>query len=171
VQRAVVVSHSLGSAYASYLLKQKPHLLKALTLIDPVAAMMHHPKIVGAFVYKPVTSPLVAVEEYFVRRELFVANVIARHLHWHEAALWPTSFNAKTPTLIVLSEEDAIVPSAQVQRSVRSLAARARGVRVLTLPGFRHGGWIASADASRLIGERVKRQYAAPSRIQSAPER
>ena len=45
---------------------------------------------VKGFIYKPVTSPLVAVEEYFVRRELFVANVAARHLRWHEGGLWPT---------------------------------------------------------------------------------
>eukprot|EP00966_Prymnesium_polylepis_P002787 63759-Prymnesium_polylepis.2 len=96
--------------------------------------MMHHPKVAGAFVYKPATSPLVAVEEYYVRRELFVADVVARHLRWYEAALWPTSFAAKTPTLIVLSEEDAIAPRTQVRRSARSLAAfgMAAGLRTPT---------------------------------------
>ena len=117
------------------------------------------------FIYKPVTSPLVAVEEYYVRREIFVANVIARHLRWHEGGLWPTSFEPTRPALIVLSENDAILPSPEVRRSARSLVARSRNVRVLTLPAFRHGGWIANADASRLIGERVKRQYAARSRL------
>ena len=80
VRRVVVVCHSLGSAYATYLIRYKPHMLKALTLIDPVAAMLHQPKVTRNFVYKPVTSPLVALEEYYIRREIFTANLLARHL-------------------------------------------------------------------------------------------
>ena len=52
----------------------------------------------------------IAAEEYYVRRELFTSNVIARHTRWHEAALWPAECMPSRPTLLVLSEKDTIVP-------------------------------------------------------------
>lgn len=111
----------------------------------------------GAFVYKPVGNSLkTAVEEYYVRREIFTSNVIMRHMRWHEAALWPSDCSPTMPTTIILSEDDTIVPVDAVRGCARSWRAYARGVRVLTLPRLGHGGWLGQEDALDAITSRVK---------------
>ena len=85
INRARVVGHSLGAAYASYFARYKPERLASLTLIDPVAINLHHSTVTKTFIYAPALSCRDAAEEYFVRRELFTANIIARHLVWFDA--------------------------------------------------------------------------------------
>jgi hypothetical protein len=123
VESAVVIGHSLGTGYASYLSRFAPRRVAAIALIDPICCMLHHARTTRAFVYQPVgPSVKVACEEYYVRRELFTANVIARHFRWHEATLWPSECTPQTPHLIVLSEEDQIVPV----QALRSCATELR---------------------------------------------
>ena len=156
IEAASVVGHSLGTAYATYVKRYKPRRVAGLALIDPICCMLHHSKISDAFVYKRVgPSVQVAAEEYYVRRELFTANVIMRHLRWHEAALWPADCSPAEPTLIVLSEDDTIVPVAPIRECARSWRAFGRGVRVLTLPGLGHGGWLADRAATKRIARKV----------------
>lgn len=156
LERAVVVGHSLGTAYTNYLLRYAPARVAATALIDPICCMLHHARITNAFVYEPVASLRVAVEEYYIRRELFTSNVIARYCRWHEASLWPTSCSPATPTLIVLSEDDKIVPVDALRACATSWTARARGVRVLRLPGLGHGGWLLEPSACAEIATRVR---------------
>ena len=65
-----------------------------------------------------------------------------------------------SPTLIVLSEDDAIVPVGAIGACARSWRARARGVQVLAMPGLGHGGWILDGDASRRIADGVRALHA-----------
>ena len=108
-----------------------------------------------------------AVEEYYFRRELFTANVLVRHMRWHEVSIWPTDFEPGMPTTLVLSRADAIVPVAALARDVvgtggATLArSSARGVRLLLLPGG-HGEWVMHPPSARRVAERV-REHARPS--------
>ena len=136
--------------------------------------MLHHARTTRAFVYQPVgPSVKVACEEYYVRRELFTANVIARHFRWHEATLWPSECTPQTPHLIVLSEEDQIVPVQALRSCATTWNARARGVQVLSLTGLGHGGWLGDSAASGEIARRVRglarRRFALPS-LPTLPE-
>ena len=166
VDDAIVVGHSLGSAYANYLRRYTPERVAALTVIDPICAMMHHSTVSEAFVYKPVGPNVrIAAEEYFIRRELFTSNVIARRLRWHEAALWPADCVPSKPTLVVLSEADEIVPVNAIRDCASSWRARARGVQLLSLPGLGHGGWIVDSKAAKRIADRVRALHASSFRV------
>jgi len=176
VESAVVIGHSLGTAYASYLNRFASERVAAMTLIDPICCMLHHSRTSKAFVYRPVgPSVMVACEEYYVRRELFTSNVIARHFRWHEATLWPSDCTPATPLLIVLSEEDVIVPVEALRSCATTWNARARGVQVLSLPGLGHGGWLGGgprasrraqpAQASRAAQPAEPAQHAAAARL------
>jgi len=157
VDSAVIVAHSLGTAYANYFRRYRPERVAALALIDPICCMIHHATISDAFVYRPVgPSVQIAAEEYFIRRELFTSNVLARHMRWHEASLWPQDCRPSAPTLLVLSEEDHIVPVGKVRACAGSWRAYARGVRVLTLPGKGHGGWIVDQSALRRTASQIR---------------
>ena len=174
VESAVVIGHSLGTGYASYLSRFAPRRVAAIALIDPICCMLHHARTTRAFVYQPVgPSVKVACEEYYVRRELFTANVIARHFRWHEATLWPSECTPQTPHLIVLSEEDQIVPVQALRSCATTWNARARGVQVLSLTGLGHGGWLGDSAASGEIARRVRglarRRFALPS-LPTLPE-
>lgn len=157
VSSAVVIGHSLGTAYANYLNRFAPERVAAMAIIDPICCMLHQARTADAFVYAPVgASVKVACEEYYVRRELFTSNVIARHFRWHEATLWPSDCTPNTPLLIVLSEDDVIVPVEPLRASATTWNARARGVQVLSLPGLGHGGWLGDSLASGEIARRVR---------------
>ena len=161
IDDAIVVGHSLGTAYANYLRRFAPDRVAGLALIDPIAAMIHHRDTSEAFVYKAVgPSCKTAAEEYYIRRELWTANVVSRHMRWHEAALWPSDCMPSKPTLIVLSLDDEIVPVQAIRECATTWRARARGVSVLPLPGLGHGGWLGDAKAGKLIADRVRALHA-----------
>ena len=159
IDSAVIVGHSLGTAYASYMKRYAPQVVAGLALIDPICCMTHHATIADAFVYQPVGPSVgVCAEEYFIRREIFTSNVISRNFRWHEAALWPSECSPLMPTLLVLSDEDPIVAVKPIQTNARTLPAYARGVRVLAVPGG-HGGWIGNERSLGQIAARVRALY------------
>ena len=52
--------------------------------------------------------------------------------------------------------EMGIVPVGPIKKCARSWRAYTRGVRVLTLPGLGHGGWLLDPSAMRNIADRVR---------------
>ena len=111
-----------------------------LVLLDPIACCLYHPSVTSEFVYPQVTGVLQAAEDYFVKKELFAAALISRHLPWHQANVWLEDCSPAVPTLVGLSTDDKIVPSDAVQKVFGSWSARLRhGTRVLRMPGLGHG--------------------------------
>ena len=90
-----------------------------------------------------------------MRRDLVTSYVVNRMLRWHEAALWPTECHPSSPTLIILSADDHIVPVDAIRQCAGSWRAMARGVQVLMLPGLGHGGWIGSQPATARMVQRI----------------
>ena len=131
--------------------------MRAVALLDPIACLLNHARVTSSFVYAPPRTALGAAEEYFVKRELWTANVIARHLPWYEAIVTPHDCSPETRTTIVLSGDDDIVPGDAVRRAFGSFGAWARGARVVTIDGLGHGAWLASDDAKDTIADAVKK--------------
>ena len=166
IARAVVVGHSLGSAYAHYLSKhddrrqeqqeqqqqqgrrerqqQQERRVAGLVLVDPIACCLYHPRVTSEFVYPPVRTPFQAADDYYVKKELFSAALVSRHLPWHEANVWLQDRSPAVPTLVALSDDDAVVPSEAVADVFGTSQARRRhGARVLRMPNMGHGQWLA----------------------------
>jgi len=140
IERAVVGGHSLGTAYASYVASAdargelarrggseaaasaagsapsaKSRRISGLVLIDPIACLLHQSRVTNQFVYTPASSLKEAADDYYFKKELFTATVIARQLPWHDAAVWLDERTPQTPTLVALSSQDSIVPAVNVQ--------------------------------------------------------
>ena len=174
IARVVVAGHSLGSAYASYLagadargelaprtsagraLEAGARRVGALVLIDPIACLLHHSRVTSQFVYTPAATLKEAADDFYFKKELFTASIISRHLPWHDAAVWLDERSRSTPTLVALSADDSIVPAAKVQAVFGSWQAKLRGVRVLSMPGIGHGGWLTDTRAGQELAAAVR---------------
>lgn len=146
---AHVIGHSLGAAYASYVATHAPTAVASMSFIDPINLGMHDARVTRAFMYTPADSLQHETDNYFFKSELFTSHVIARGLWWYEAAQWPQEARADTPTLVALSMDDEIVPTASVRDSWGAEGMRERGVRVHEMGGIGHGGWLADEAAQR----------------------
>ena len=149
IGRATIMGHSLGSAFARYwAARDEGGRVGGLVLIDPICCMLHHPDTSRSFVYTPLDTAKERLENFFVKKELFTSHVIARHLPWFEAELWLDDCSPRTPTLVAVSEDDAIVPTHKVRQVFGSWSARIQyGVRVMTMPRMTHGAWLADEAA------------------------
>lgn len=127
-----------------------------LVLIDPIACLLHQSRVTSQFVYTPTSCLKEAADDFYFKKELFTASIIGRHLPWQDAALWVDDRSRHTPTLVALSAEDSIVPAANVQAIFGSWQARLRGVRVLSMPGIGHGGWLTDTRAGEELAAAVR---------------
>jgi pimeloyl-ACP methyl ester carboxylesterase len=158
-QKIVVVGHSLGSAFATYLTAKGSacaHRVSGSVLVDPIACLLFHDRVTKSFVFPDVVTVFDAADDYFVKKELFASGVVSRHLPWHQANVWLDDLGASVPTLVAVSDDDAIVPADAVAAHFGSWPARLRGVRVLRLPGCGHGAWLASPLQAARLAASVK---------------
>ena len=148
ISRAVIMGHSLGSAYATMTATRdgafgtKKKRISGVVLIDPIACNLHHAKTTREFVYTPIETMKDSFEDFLFKKELWTSIVIARKLSWHEGSMWPDDCVPSVPTLVAVGTSDSIVPSSSVRQSFGSWQARLRGARVITMEGCGHGEWL-----------------------------
>eukprot|EP00613_Pedinella_sp_CCMP2098_P074248 CAMPEP_0171916196 /NCGR_PEP_ID=MMETSP0993-20121228/14697_1 /TAXON_ID=483369 /ORGANISM="non described non described, Strain CCMP2098" /LENGTH=698 /DNA_ID=CAMNT_0012551545 /DNA_START=46 /DNA_END=2142 /DNA_ORIENTATION=+ len=160
ISKAVVAGHSLGSAYVRYLSTSARGSMRkrvaGTVLIDPIACQLFHSQVTKEFVFPDVASVFQAADDYFIKKELFSAAVVQRQLPWFEANVWVDDASAAVPTLVIVSDDDTIVPGASVKGHFGSWQAALRGVRVLSLPGMGHGAWLADAPSLSRVAASIK---------------
>ena len=125
--------------------------MAGLVLVDPIACCLYHPSVTSEFVYpgSRVATPFQACDDYYVKKELFSAALVTRHLPWHEANFWLQDCSPAVPTLVALSVDDAIVPARHIGQVFGSWQARLRhGARVWRMPGMGHGEWLVNDAAA-----------------------
>jgi hypothetical protein len=120
----------------AWLLKDKASapLVKSTVLLDPVTFVLFDPAIAFNFIHRTPSNvmqvvlccdPLCWVAtgraalqpgctvqlliHYFVSREMFIAHTLCRHFSWSHNVIFMPDL-ADTPTTIILSEHDEIVP-------------------------------------------------------------
>ena len=113
LRRAIVVGHSLGSAYATYVAhhdgRARTERVAGAVLIDPIAVNLHHSRTTREVVYTPLETAQASFEDFLFKKELWTATLIARHLPWFEASFWLDDCIAKVPTLIAVGTADTII--------------------------------------------------------------
>ena len=103
------------------------------------------------------------VDNYYFKTELRTSHVVARHLWWYDAAMWPQEASGAMPTLVALSADDEIVPTVAVRATWGAAEMGARGVAVHTMPGLPHGGWLVDPLARQgLVRAAMRTAAAAP---------
>ena len=91
IERAIIVGHSLGSAFANYALSRdraRPlPRFRGAVLLDPIAALLHHATTTREFVYRPASGLADDVADFFFKK--------ARHtLHLHCTCTAPAPAHA-----------------------------------------------------------------------------
>ena len=148
ISRAVIMGHSLGSAYATMTATRdgafgtKKKRISGVVLIDPIACNLHHARTTREFVHTRIETVKDSFEDFLFKKELWTSIVIARKLSWHEGSMWPDDCVPSVPTLVAVGTSDSIVPSSSVRQSFGSWQARLRGARVITMEGCGHGEWL-----------------------------
>ena len=129
--------------YAGWIAKHRPELVESMVLIDPVVFLLCHPDVAFNFVYrKPQLLSEWAIHLY-VATELAVARMLHRHFVWTDNIVWAEQLPA--PTLVVLSEADAIVPSPAVHTYLMSAIATKTArvpLDVWLIPNTGHAGFL-----------------------------
>ncbi|KAL1530452.1 hypothetical protein AB1Y20_001355 [Prymnesium parvum] len=156
VQRAVLTGHSLGSAFAWFAARRDgvratrgvKRRYGGVVLIDPVACGLHHSRTSREFVYTRIENMRQSIEDYIFKKELWTTIANARHLPWHDAELWLDDCSPSVPTLLAVGTDDTIINPPRIAQAFGSWGARLRGVRVLTMPGVGHGGWLQDEGAA-----------------------
>ena len=152
------------------------HALSCPLLPSPSPACSRRVQVAHSFIYdKPAADdPQAQVETFFVKSERSTATYFHRHFYWFSNILWADELPA--PSLVVLAEEDTIVPVENVAAYLRgaqagekagsdevgseaacsealSSATRAAGLgtsavkQVVTLKGQRHGQFLIDEEA------------------------
>lgn len=85
---AIVIGHSLGSAYATYIAHRDVRAARGrvagVVLIDPIAVNLHHSRTTREVIYTRLDSAQASFEDFLFKKELFTSILITRHLPWHE---------------------------------------------------------------------------------------
>eukprot|EP00929_Paragymnodinium_shiwhaense_P107926 TRINITY_DN74275_c0_g1_i1.p1 TRINITY_DN74275_c0_g1~~TRINITY_DN74275_c0_g1_i1.p1 ORF type:complete len:719 (-),score=145.00 TRINITY_DN74275_c0_g1_i1:143-2299(-) len=115
------VGHSFGTMVVSWTVKFSQVVASACCL-DPVCFLLVKHDILTNALYREHTDPFQVFLTYFVFRELYVANTLARNMFWQQNELWPEM--VQQPLLVLLSGKDAIVPALSVRRLLRAEQGR-----------------------------------------------
>lgn len=142
--KASFVAHSLGTVAVSWILNSPLHKgrVGSVVLLDPVTFLLCDPAIAYNFLYRPPSTALELLMNYFVSREMYIANSLSRHFHWSKNVLFHEDLPVAKPGLrniVVLSEEDAIVPSPRVKAYLEGSNDSAVGSAVPTEIDYHEG--------------------------------
>ena len=177
IDRAVICGHSYGTAMVSYALnrdRERPRpRLCGTVLLDPICTLLHHATTTREFVYRPASGLMDAVADYLFKKELWTSLAVSRSLVFHEASFFLEECSAHRPTLIAVSMDDVIVDPVAIAKRFGSPQSRRAGVRVLSMDGIGHGGWISDSPAQgdRLVEavRGLRREVADIGRLEKLP--
>ena len=107
----IIMGHSYGSFATAWLVHRAPELVHALALLDPACMFLHFPNVLYSILYKIPTNAHERFMHYLIREELYFNAHARRHFFWYANILFLEDVDTTTkPTLVVLSEDDFIVP-------------------------------------------------------------
>jgi len=157
-ERAVWMGHSYGSVYVSWILRNNPELATKAVLLDPIVILLNLPAVCFNFVYRKPASTVEFGLQYYAARELFISKSMSRNFHWYvqkiqstllilysfsrvqrlQCILWSEDINV--PTLIMLSESDAITNTTAIRKYIEK--AKNPNVHTIWLHGCGHAQFL-----------------------------
>jgi pimeloyl-ACP methyl ester carboxylesterase len=107
----IIMGHSYGSFATAWLAQRAPELVSCLALLDPACMFLHYPNVLYSILYKSPENAYERFMHYLIREELFFNAHARRHFFWYANVLYLEDVDTSSiPTLVVLSEDDFIVP-------------------------------------------------------------
>ncbi|KAI7864511.1 Alpha/Beta hydrolase protein [Spinellus fusiger] len=165
--RAVVVSHSYGTAIASWLMKNAPEIVAGSVLIDPICFLMHYHNLCFNFL---VRIPRKAVEyamRYCAGRELYTCYFIKRQFQWVDTIFFVHQQSSNTNdggvpeiqppsplenSAVFLSELDIVSNSVLVSKYLTR-----HGVDAHLMTGLDHAGFMFNWEWRERILRQIER--------------
>ena len=156
-----LVGHSYGTFCCARIIHKHPQLVSAACLIDPVCFLLIMPDILSNFLVNPPRSPWKhGVAAYardlirivFCSREESISHAFCRDFYWHQYTLWFDQLPQRS--IVVLSAEDEIVPSAALRKYLTHRKYR-RQIRTIWWPSFDHAAFLGSKAAVQEVVDAV----------------
>jgi len=122
--------------------------------------------------YRPASGLADAIADYLFKKELWTSRAVSRSIVFHEASFFLEDCSARRPTLIAVSDDDAIVAPDAIAGRFGTWQSRLAGVQVLRMAGIGHGGWIEDdpAQGDRLVAvQDLRRQVSNIGRLEGVP--
>ena len=160
--RAAFMGHSYGTSWLSYMCKYAPSVLAAVFFLDPICFCLHYACLTKQFVYQ---RPDPGSVSFMVRTDVIINWTIQRSFPWARISLFIPEQIPDIPCAILLSEHDALVPAARVEKYLRSIGAVVKDIdasdsehflnslNVTMVRGKGHGDWCESPPLVKKIAE------------------
>lgn len=156
-----IIGHSYGTLLASRFVQRFPTRMAGLCLIDPVCFCMFSGDLIQNFLYK-APKEISQLVTWFVSREFHTSAAVSRHFFWTMLNLWPEDLPSRS--LVVLSENDQLIPVPSVHLMLRSTDAV-----VLKHPSHAHADFLGdTAWQDELLAEFLRMLGVVHSRSDSA---
>ncbi|CEP10089.1 hypothetical protein [Parasitella parasitica] len=164
-EKAVYVSHSLGTGVSSWILNMAPNTVAGVVMIDPICFLLHYHNVAFNFVHRIPKTLFEHLMHFGAARELYISNYISRHFQWFETihftqpasaqqtAMRPSLVDNNSPlanATIFLSEKDGIVGSANVHKYLL-----ARGIDAHIMDDLEHAMFLTSSKWKDTITSQV----------------
>eukprot|EP00571_Detonula_confervacea_P013703 CAMPEP_0172307942 /NCGR_PEP_ID=MMETSP1058-20130122/8690_1 /TAXON_ID=83371 /ORGANISM="Detonula confervacea, Strain CCMP 353" /LENGTH=835 /DNA_ID=CAMNT_0013020259 /DNA_START=180 /DNA_END=2687 /DNA_ORIENTATION=- len=117
--RGAFLGHSYGTSWVSFMCKYAPSAVAAVLFIDPVCFCLHCPRLTKKFVYHRADP---GSTSHMIRTDVNVNWTIQRGFPWTRISLFTEQIPC-VPCAVFLSEHDALVPSAKVEKYLSSKGA------------------------------------------------
>jgi pimeloyl-ACP methyl ester carboxylesterase len=154
---ACFVGHSLGTTAVAWLLHDQAAapLVKSTVLLDPVTFILFDPAIAFNFIHRKPANSMQLLIHYFVSREMFIAHTLCRHFSWSHNVIFREDL-ADTPTTVVLSEHDEIVPFRKtLEYLVRENDRHGKKMAEVLVVSAHHGEMMLRAEHMRLVHQAI----------------
>jgi pimeloyl-ACP methyl ester carboxylesterase len=165
VQGAVFAGHSYGSFTLAWLVHRAADLVRGLVLLDPACLLLHLPSVLTNILYRGASNSFERFLNYLIREELFFNAHARRWFFWYANALFLEDVDtAEVPTMVLLSEQDEIIPVKATRAYVLGYNAGARldapvsagaPVDLLYLERTVHGGFLSTTEQVGLVVKRI----------------
>lgn len=154
---AMFLGHSYGSFALTWICKRAPELVSSLALLDPACLFLHYPNVLFSILYKQPYNAFERAAHFVIREELFWNYHARRHFFWYANVLFLE--DVTVPVLVVLSEDDIVVPVKPGKVYVEEYCETKKtehAVKLVYLNGCEHGGWLWNQNFRNSVTEGVQ---------------
>jgi len=159
-EAATFVGHSYGSVMLSWMVQHAPDRVASVVFIDPIVIMLNLKSTLYNFLYKHSTNGKISD---LVGSELFLNHALRRHFWWYRNIIWAQDMHHQgIPSMVIVSENDEIVPSAEVAQHVEAFDEGIGGTSLVKhhmIEGGSHGDMLFDEDVQDRVLSLVTRTW------------
>jgi pimeloyl-ACP methyl ester carboxylesterase len=162
--KAIFCGHSYGTFAVSWIVRSAQDIVAGVGLLDPASMFLHYSDVLYSILYKQPRSPYERFMGYLIREELFFNAHARRHFFWYRNIVFLEDIaTGIIPVLVVLSDQDEIVPVRRTLEYVQKYNAGQRlrlpeqgvvceepsgPVDLIFLQDCDHGGFVFNVNGS-----------------------